>query len=70
VKTRGPKGGSFTVRDNHCTSKDIVTVMGSGNLWTITAGTSNGRCTVNFIDKDVKGKKNGIATVDVENEGS
>lgn len=45
-------------------------MMGSGNSWTITAGTSNGRCTVNFIDKDVKGKKNGIATVDVENEGS
>jgi hypothetical protein len=28
VKTRGPKGGSFTIRDNHCTTKDLVNVMG------------------------------------------
>jgi hypothetical protein len=71
VKTRGPKGGSFVVRDNHCASKGIVTVTGpAGNLWTITAGSGKGRCTVNFIDKELNGKKIGIATVDVENEGS
>ncbi len=67
VKTRGPKGGTFSVRDNHCTTKNIVTVTGSGNSWTITAGASTGHCTVNFIDRDFNGKKLGIATVDAAN---
>ncbi|MGC9991081.1 MAG: hypothetical protein ABSD52_01620 [Candidatus Cybelea sp.] len=67
VKTRGPRHSHFAVRDNHCTTKDIVSVAGSGDLWTITAGTGKGHCTVNFIDRDFNGKKLGIATVDVAN---
>jgi hypothetical protein len=70
VKTEGPKGGIFVVRDAHCASKDIVTVMGSGHKWTITAGTSGGLCAVSFIEKDINGKKIGAATVGVDNEGS
>jgi hypothetical protein len=64
VKTKGPKGGTFVVRDTHCASKDIVTVTGSKKKWTITAGSSKGLCVVNFVDKDPNGKKN------VNNEGS
>jgi hypothetical protein len=67
VKTRGPKGGSFSVRDNHCATKDIVTLAGSGDSWTITAGTNKGHCTVNFIDSDFNGKKLGVARVDLAN---
>jgi hypothetical protein len=67
VKPKGPKGSYFSVRDNHCSSNDIVTVAGSGTLWTITAGTGKGHCTVNFIDRDFDGRKIGIATVDVAN---
>ncbi|HLY02265.1 MAG TPA: hypothetical protein VKR56_07175 [Candidatus Cybelea sp.] len=71
VKTKGPKGGWFIVRDPHCTSKGIVTVTQSRHhKWTITAGTAQGLCAVKFVDKDINGKKIGVATLGVENEGS
>lgn len=71
VRTRGPGGGVFVVKDTHCASKDIVTVTPLGHhRWTIAAGTSGGLCAVKFIEKDINGKSIGAAILAVNNEGS
>jgi len=71
VKTEGPKGGVFVVKDTHCASKGIVTVTQTAHhKWTIAAGISGGLCAVKFIDKSINGKKIGDGIVAVDNEGS
>ncbi len=69
VKTKGPDGGTFTVNDAGCTSRLIATVAGSGNVYTITAGShGKGQCVATFIDYDTSGKRLGAAKVIIVNK--
>jgi hypothetical protein len=68
VTTKGPSGGTFTVRDNRCSAKNIATVAGVGNTYTVTAGTSTGTCGAKFIDKDVSGHVIGVAQLSITNQ--
>jgi hypothetical protein len=68
VTTKGPTGGTFTVKDTKCSAKGIATVEGTGNTYTVTAGLTKGKCKAVFTDKDTKGKKIGKATLDITNQ--
>ncbi len=69
VTTKGPDGGTFTVSDAGCTSRQIATIAGSGNRYTITAGShGKGQCVATFIDYNSSGKRLGAAKVIVVNK--
>jgi hypothetical protein len=67
VTTKGPSGGTFTDKDKKCSSKDIATITGTGNTFTVTAGLKSGKCNGKFIDKDAKGKRIGTAILSITN---
>jgi hypothetical protein len=54
VTTKGPGSGTFIVRDTRCSSRNIATVTGSGDSYTVTAGAIKGGCIAKFIFKQRK----------------
>lgn len=62
VTANGPSGTTFVVRDTRCASRNIATVAGVGNTYTVTAGTSSGTCQAKFIGKN---NKQTVGTVEV-----
>jgi hypothetical protein len=67
VTTKGPNGGTFTFKDMRCTKNNVATIAGTGNSYTVTAGTSTGMCAARFIDRDNNNKRIGIAKLTVKN---
>jgi hypothetical protein len=68
VMTKGPSGGTFAVRDQRCSARNIATVTGIGsNTYSVTAGTSKGSCEAKFIDKDGHNQI-GIAQLSITNQ--
>jgi hypothetical protein len=68
VTAEGPANGTFTVNDTKCETNMIATVTGSGKNYIVTAGTTTGRCTAKFEDKDANGKTLGTALLSIKNE--
>jgi hypothetical protein len=61
VTTKGPQGGTFTVKDPGCETRGIATISGSGNTYTVTIGTKGGLCVATFVDDNQAGKRIGAA---------
>jgi hypothetical protein len=68
VTTKGPKNGTFTLKDMRCTKKDVAEVAGSGNTYTVTVGTATGMCIAKFVDRDSNSKKIGTAKLSITNQ--
>jgi hypothetical protein len=68
VTTKGPKGGTFSVKDPACTTRGVATVSGSGDTYTISAGTKHGQCIATFVDYDSGGKRLGAAKLIIVNQ--
>jgi hypothetical protein len=67
VTTKGPSGGTFTVKDTGCATRLVATVSGSGDSYSISAGTKQGECVVTFVDYSSGNKRLGAAKVIVIN---
>jgi len=65
VTTKGPKGGTFTLNDTQCTSKDIAEIDGGNDHYVVSAGSIPGICTATFTDKEHSGKIIGIAKLKI-----
>jgi hypothetical protein len=68
VKTKGPKGGTFSFNDTACVKGDIATISGSGDSYNAEWGSKSGSCTAVFTDKNSKGKKIGTAKLKITNK--
>jgi hypothetical protein len=67
VTAKGPKGGAFSVNDPGCTTRGVATVSGSGNAYTISAGTKQGQCIATFVDYGQGSKRIGAAKLIILN---
>jgi hypothetical protein len=69
VKTKGPKGGTFTVMDPGCTTRMVATITGSENTYKVAAGSlGRGQCVATFVDYNSESKRLGAAKVIIVND--
>jgi hypothetical protein len=68
VRTPETKKGTLTESDNCGGASGIATVtQGSGDDWTVTAGSTTGTCTATFDYNNKRGKLRGYATLSITN---
>ena len=69
VRTPKTKKGTLSESDNCGGPSGIATVtQGSGDDWTVTAGSSTGSCTATFTFDNKRGKQIGWADISITND--
>jgi hypothetical protein len=67
VRTQEDKKGTISESDNCGGASGIATVTGSGDDWTVAAGSTTGSCTATFDFTSKRGKVLGFANLSITN---